>query len=254
MAIRPIFIPVMSGFPYVESIDIEFQWFAGFSQKQTRKSIASMHEAAKKMEIYPVLEISRKSTSALGVSLSAFELSLRTQGSNSISVESAYQGSKVFEDGGPFHDLYEVSSREAKRDPRLRNSGEVTAFEFLGERFPIEPQTAFYNWLYMTALSQREPPVLQELKRFSAFSDIAFNPKRSINCQARAVAVYVSLNSSVPNVLQTLDDWDSYLETVTGPKKCSSDERAHRQLNLPFEDGPGAHPPPQNRLQSRMQG
>ena len=234
----------MSGFPYVESIDIEFQWFPGFSQKQTRKTIASLHEAARKVEIHPVLEISRKSTSALGVSLSAFELSLRTQSTKTISVESAYQGSKVFEDGGPFHDLYEVSSREAKRDPRLRNSGEVTAFEFSGKRFPIEPQTAFYNWLYMTALSQREPPVLQELKRISAFSDIAFNPKRSINCQARAVAVYVALNSSVSNPLQTLDDWDSYLEIITGQKKSSSDERPQRQLNLPFEDVPGARPPP----------
>lgn len=244
MAIRPIFIPVMSGFPYVESIDIEFQWFAGFSQKQTRKTINSMHEAAKKMEIHPVLEISRKSTSSLGISLSAFELSLRTQGTKTISVESAYQGSKVFEDGGPFHDLYEVSSREAKRDPRLRNSGEVRAFEFCGQEFPIEPQTAFYNWLYMTALSQREPPVLQELKGFKGFSDIAFNPKRSINCQARAVAVYVALSSSVSNLLQTLDDWDSYMETVTGAEKRSSDERARRQLNLPFEDGPAARPPP----------
>lgn len=244
MAIRPIFIPVLSGFPYVESIDIEFQWFAGFSQKQTRKTIASMHEAARKMEIYPILEISRKSTSALGVSLSAFELSLRTQGTKTISVESAYQGSKVFEDGGPFHDLYAVSSREAKRDPRLRNSGEVTAFEFSGERFPIEPQTAFYNWLYMTALSQSEPPVLQELKRFSAFSDIAFNPKRSINCQARAVAVYVALNNSVPNLQQTLDDWDSYMEIMTGPKNRSSDEQAQCQLNLPFEDVPDAHTTP----------
>ena len=203
-----------------------------------------MHEAAKKKEIHPVLEISRKSKSVLGVSLSAFELSLRTQGTKTISVESAYQGSKVFEDGGPFHDLYEVSSREAKRDPRLRNSGEVTAFEFFGREFPIEPQTAFYNWLYMTALSQREPPVLPDLKRFRGFSDIAFNPKRSINCQARAVAVYVALNSSVPNVLQTLDDWDLYIEIMTSPKKCSSDEQAQRQLNLPFEDVRDAHPSP----------
>ncbi|MDE0337669.1 MAG: hypothetical protein OXI80_08355 [Caldilineaceae bacterium] len=208
------------------------------------RTIESLHEAAKRQGIPSVLEISTKSSSKLGESLSAFELSLTTPQGVTMSVESAYQGSKVFEDGGPFHDLYEVSSREAKRDPRLRNSGEVTAFEFCGQEFAIEPQTAFYNWLYMTALSQREPPVLQELKRFKGFSDIAFNPKRSINCQARAVAVYVALNSSVPNMLQTLDDWDAYLETMTGPKKSSSDERPRHQLNLPFEDVPGTHPPP----------
>ena len=244
MAIRPVFIPDASGSPFVRSIDIEFQWFAGFSQTQTRKSIASLHEAAKKMEIHPILEISRKSTSSLGVSLSAFELSLSSQGSKTISVECAYQGSKVFEGGGPFHDIYTVSSREAKTDPRLRNSGEVIEFDFLGKRFSTKPQTAFYNWLYITALSQREPTVLQELKRYRGFSDIAFNPKRSVNCQARAVAVYVALNSSVPNVLQTLGDWDSYKEIMTGAKKASSDERPRRQLNLPFEDGPDAHTPP----------
>ena len=246
MARRPVFIPDVSGFPYVRSIDIEFQWFAGFSQTQTRKSIASMHEAAKKMEIHPILEISRMSKSALGVSLSAFELSLGTRGSKTISVECAYQGSKVFKGGGPFHDLYTVSSREAKTDPRLRNSGEVIAFDFLGERFPIEPQTAFYNWLYMTALSQMEPPVIQELKQFGGFSDIAFNPKRSINCQARAVAVYVALNNSVPKELQTLGDWDSYMEIMTGAKKRSSDEPVLRQLDLPFEGVRDAHPPPRS--------
>lgn len=244
MAVRPIFKPLLSGYPYYESVNIEFQWFSGFSRIQSMRTIESLHEAAKRQGILSVLDISTKSPSELGASLSAFELSLTTPQGATMTVESAYQGSKVFEGGGPFHDLYEVSSREAKRDPRLRNSGEVTAFEFSGERFPIEPQTAFYNWLYMTALSQMEPPVLQELKRFRGFSDIAFNPKRSINCQARAVAVYVALNSSVSNLLQTLDDWDSYLETVTGPKKSSSDERPQRQLNLPFEDVPGARPPP----------
>ncbi len=244
MARRPVFIPDISGFPYVSSIDIEFQWFAGFSKTQAQKSIASLHEAAKKMEIYPILEVSGKSEFALGVSLSAFDLSLSNQGSKTISVECAYQGSKVFEDGGPFHDLYTVSSREAKTDLRLRNSGEVTGFDLLGERFPIEPQTAFYNWLYMTALSQMEPPVIQELNQFKGFSDIAFNPKRSINCQARAVAVYVALHNTVPDELQTLGDWDSYIELVTGAKNGSPDEPAPRQLNLSFEDVPDAHPPP----------
>ena len=243
MAKRPVFIPDVSGFPYVKTIDIEFQWFAGFSKTQARKSIASLHEAAKRMEIYPILEVSGKSESARGVSLSAFVLSLSTQGSKTISVECAYQGSKVFEDGGPFHDLYTVSSREAKTDPRLRNSGEVTGFDFLGEEFPIEPQTAFYNWLYMTALSQMEPPVIQELNQFKGFSDIAFNPKRSINCQARAVAVYVALHNTEPHELQSLGDWESYMDLMTGAKNGSPDEPASRQLDLPFEGVRDAHPP-----------
>ena len=235
MARRPVFVPVFGGFPYVKSVDVEFRWFAGFSKTQARKSIVSLHEAAEEQGISPVLDISRKSMSDLGVSLSAFELSLSTREGRTMSVECAYQGSKVFEGRGPFHDLLEVSSREAKTDARLRMSGEVIAFKFLGESFPIQPQTAFYNWLYITALSQKESRVVQELKQFRGFSDIAFNPKRSINCQARAVALFVALNHCIPNELHNLADWDSYMEIVTGVKELPPTGSASRQLGLPFE-------------------
>ena len=243
MARRPVFIPDLTGPPYFKSIDVEFQWFSGFSRTQSTKTINSLHEAVERQGISPVLEISSKSALELGVSLSAFELSLATPSGSAMSVECAYQGSKVFEEGGPFHDLYTVSSREAKADPRLRNSGEVRAFDFLGERFPIEPQTAFYDWLYITALTQKDPPVAEALERFRGFSDIAFNPKRSINCQARAVAVFVALHNTVPDELQTLGDWDSYMELTTGAKNGSPDEPVPRQLNLSFGSASDAHPP-----------
>ena len=169
-----------------------------------------------------------------------------------MSVECAYQGSKVFENGGPYHALYEVSSREAKKDPRLRNSGEVIAFDFFGERFPIEPQTVFYNWLYITALSQKDSHVVEELKDFEGFSDIVFNPKNSINCQARAVAVFVALNQSVPDQVHSLDDWDSYMDVVMGAKKNSPVEPAMRQLELPLDGVRDAPPPstPSSKMES----
>ena len=248
MAIRPVFIPDFSGSPYFKSVNIEFQWFSGFSRTQSMKTIDSLHEAAERQGIFPVLEISSKSASALGVSLSAFELSLTTSERGAMNVECAYQGSKVFEDGGPYHDLYAVSSREAKKDARLRNSGEVVAFDFLGQSFQIKPRTAFYNWLYITALSQMDPPVVQELKQFEGFSDIAFNPKRSINCQARAVAVFVALNQSIPDAMPALANWNSYMEILTGAKKLSPVEPALRQLSLPLDDVRDAHPPPTSKL------
>jgi len=34
---------------------------------------------------------------------------------------------------------------------------------------------------------------LQRLHRYAAFSDIEFNPERSVNCQARSCALFVSL-------------------------------------------------------------
>ena len=111
MAKRPIFTPDFSGFPYVKTVDVEFKWHPGFAKSQLQKSIASLHTAAKKLKkTSPILEISSKSTSHLGALLSAFNLSLKTQEGQRMSVECAYQGSKVFENGGPYHELYSVSS------------------------------------------------------------------------------------------------------------------------------------------------
>lgn len=236
MAKRPIFVPDPTGIPYVETREIEFQWFAGFSQTQVRKSTASLHDAAKKLGMSPILEISRKSDLRLGFDLSAFELSLKTPDGRTISVECAYQGSKVFEEGGPYHDLYEVKSRAAKTDSRLRNSGEIKGFDYFGKEFPTEPQTAFYDWLYMTALSQSGLSVVDELKQFRAFSDIAFNPKRSVSCQARAAAIFVSLNHLVPNVEELLSDWDSYLRFVAGEERHGQTEQSARQLSLQLDE------------------
>jgi len=52
--------------------------------------------------------------------------------------------------------------------------------------------TAFYDWLYITALNQNQG-LAKEILRFDAFTDIEFNHKKSINCQARAAAMFVSL-------------------------------------------------------------
>ena len=217
MAKRPIFTPNFSGFPYVDTIDIEFKWHPGFAKSQMQKSIASLHEAAEKLnQISPILEISSKSMSSLGVSLSAFNLSLKTSNGQRMNVECAYQGSKVFENGGPYHELYSASSREAKTDDRLRNSGELVAFNFCGEDFPIEPKTAFYDWLYITALRQQEMDMMKELEVFQGFSDIVFNPNRSINCQARAAALFVSLSKNRLMDEQIFRDKNHYLALITG--------------------------------------
>ena len=113
MAKRPIFTPDFSGFPYVDAVDIEFKWHPGFAKSQMQKSIVSLHEAAEKLnKISPILEISGKSTSDLGISLSAFNLPLKTSDGRTMSVECAYQGSKMFENGGPLsRTLLGVQSR-----------------------------------------------------------------------------------------------------------------------------------------------
>ncbi len=235
MAKRPIFTPNFSGFPYVGAIDIEFKWHPGFAKSQLQKSIVSLHEAAEKLKkISPILEISSKSTLRLGVSLSAFNLSLKTQKGQRMSVECAYQGSKVFENGGPYHELYPVSSLEAKTDERLKNSGKFLAFNFCGEDFPTEPKTAFYDWLYMTALYQKKADFVKELEVFQGFSDIVFNPNRSINCQARATALFVSLSKNGLIDEKIFNDKDYYLALITGQDEPPPTESHPTQLTLQF--------------------
>lgn len=191
MANRPVYVPLNRD-PYVREQPVEFLWVAGMAVSQAQKCIRSWHEAAQRQGIHPVLEISSKSPEALGVQLSAFNLMLKENGQD-MSVECAFQGSKVFHGAGPFTDLYRRTSREARTDHRLRESGQLQEFRFLGESFPLRPVTAFYDWLYLRALSQNTD-VARGLLAFQGFTDIAFNPKKSLNCQARAAALYVGLS------------------------------------------------------------
>ena len=192
MAVRPVFTVSDSSKLYIRE-NVEFEYFGGFSLSQKRKCIHSLHQAFLKTSPEErILEISSKSEDELGVKLSAFNLSMKTKNGKWVSVESAFQAGKVFENGGPYLDLLDVSSKDAKRDERLKNSGKIIAFEFDGKRFETEPKTFFYNWLYISALNQHEE-LSGPLQSYTAFTDIEFNPQKSINCQAEAAAIYVSL-------------------------------------------------------------
>jgi hypothetical protein len=193
MAIRPIFIPNKTGFPGVEEKLIDFKWHPGMVKSQKQKSISELHLAAKSFGLDKVLEISSKSESELGVKLSAFNLLITTKKNKYVfTVETAFQGSKVFARGGPYQDLFGMDSLSAKKDIRLKESGSLKSFYFFGQTFPLEPRTFFYDWLYINALVQNKP-FAEEVSFYNGFSDIEFNPKKSINCQAHAVALYVSL-------------------------------------------------------------
>lgn len=195
MALRPVFIPCFEGPVLVKTKYVEFKWFPGMSASQKQKSIDSLHSSADLQipDLGDVLEVSSKSKRDLGVALSAFNLTITTVKNNlTFSVECAFQGSKVFENGGPYKDIFTLTSREAKRDDRLKSSGRLIAFHFFGTEWPLEPRTAFYDWLYINAL-KKHPEIIKQLASFSAYTDIEFNPERSINCQAYSVALFMSL-------------------------------------------------------------
>jgi hypothetical protein len=215
MANRPVFLPLKSKTSYVRELSIEFQWFAGMSVSQKQKSIVSLHEATRKrLGDTNILEISSKSKEPLGVQLSAFNLKVPLD-NRLVAVEVAFQAGKVFEKGGPFLDLLDGTSRDAKGDVRLQASGRLIGFTLSGESWPLTPRTAFYDWIYLRALVAN-PDLAEQLLEYQAFTDIEFNPEKSLNCQARTAALYVSLHQE--GILEkALSDKAAYLGILGSP-------------------------------------
>lgn len=208
MATRPVFTTTNEA-PFYKEVSTNFTYFNGFSITQKRKCIESLHESfLEKQKNTKVLEISSKSPLKLGVNLSAFNL--RTK--EGYTVESAFQGSKVFENAGPFPHVLTKNSREAKRSTEYFKLCKIIGFNYLGEIFGNEPKTYFYNWLYVNAL-HAQPDLSKQILEFDAFTDIEFNPQKSINCQAQAAAIYVSLYKN--NLLkEALESKEKFLKIV----------------------------------------
>jgi len=192
MAERPIFVSTPASKQLVEELFLQLKWHPGFAAVQKEKNIRALHEAAARAGHANVLEVSTKSDNPRGQELSAFNLKVRNERLGEVPLECVFQGSKVFERGGPFVDLYSMDVRAARKDPRLKESGKLVAFEFDGSRWPLEPKTVFYDWLYVSCIYPSRDRA-QELLQYGGFSDIEFNPFRSINCQARSIALFLSL-------------------------------------------------------------
>ena len=199
MAKRIVFLPTEKGIPQLcREVLIDFEWVPGMAISQARKSVRNLHAAScDELKITNILEISTRSEEVLGLSLSAFNLNLIT-GGKKVSVETAYQSSKVFSSGGPYVDIMNSSSLDAKKDPRLKFSGPLIGFSFENQSWPLKLSPNFYDYLYISALSLY--PEKSLLDSYQAFTDIAFSQisleyksKRSYNCQARSVAMYCSL-------------------------------------------------------------
>lgn len=193
MANRPIFVVNDNKKELFKEVNIDFTFYSGFAVTQKAKSIQSLHENAKKIGYKNILEVSTKSDNKLGWQLSAFNLMVDFDFDKKISLECAFQGSKVFENNIQYNDLYLVESIQAKKDERLKKSGNIIGFDFEGDFWENEPKTAFYDYLYIKTLNDNYSDIIEELVKYDTFTDIEFNPKKSINCQARTCAVLVSL-------------------------------------------------------------
>jgi hypothetical protein len=223
MATRPIFVPHADKDHLVEEVVIDFRWHPGMAPSQKKKNVDELHAAAEQYGLWPLLEISSKSNEIVGQKLSAFNLVIDFEG-QALPLENAFQGSKVFVDGGPYQDLYGAKPGEARRDPRIRNSGKIIGFKLGKTTYPSEPPTGFYDWLYVRALRPHAEWLQRRTAPYVGYTDIEFNPERSLNCQARAFALLVSLlkRGDVTNIA---DDYWSFTSlfhkgrywTVSGP-------------------------------------
>ncbi len=213
MAERPIFI-ALDHAPYVRVFQASFTWAGGFALSQKRKNVNSMHEAFR--AAFPgkrILEISSASETPCGTAASAFHLKMRVPSlSEPVAVENVFQSSKVFTGGGPYTDLLGVPPKDAKRDERLRGSGSLLRFSFAGTDYPTKPETAFYDYIYISALFENEA-LAETLAGYDAFTDVAFNPERSLNCQARSAALFTGLRRA--GKLAVLPSFGDFLALLT---------------------------------------
>jgi hypothetical protein len=232
MATRPVFTPSTSGKLLVGTHHVDFEWFPGMAKVQAQKSIMSLHKnAIRQIGVGKVLEISSKSLDELGIALSAFNLTISTPKGRKYSLECAYQSAKVFERGGPFLDLRDMRSIDAKRDPRLLQHGRLIKFRIYGSDWDLHPRTAFYDWLYINAL-HKHSDLAEKVLTHQAFSDIAFNPERSINCQAYAAALYVSLHKRGLLTSDVIRDKETYLSVINTGAVSNAHEDTAIQTRL----------------------
>ncbi|MHA2879108.1 DarT1-associated NADAR antitoxin family protein [Vibrio campbellii] len=230
MASRPVFIPLETQLLVCEKT-LDFKWHSGFAVSQKQKSIFELHQAILSNNVgNKPLEVSSKSEESLGVSLSAFNLKVTLRSGKQVALENIFQASKIFKHGGPYKDLLQVTPLEAKRDPRLKESGDMIGFQGKDGIWPLEPKTLFYDWLYINAL-HKHPDFAEAVMEFDSFTDIEFNPTKSFNCQAHSVALYVALAKN-GELKQVLADSSYYCKLMSEGKSTSTQNNKPVQQSL----------------------
>lgn len=236
MITRPVFIAEtnLSNNKYQvfskQLITFNYNYSKEFSiQQENAKSLKNAF--LQKNPDMKLLEVSSRSDNVIGKKLSAFDLKMEIDDIEYI-LESLFQGSKCFKNGGPYQDLYHKTPSDAKSDMRLKSSGELIGFQLFNTFFPAIPKTLFYDFLYCNALLQNRH-LIDELVKYNAFSDIAFNPKYSINCQAEACAIFTSLYlKKIPNeVFSNADLFNRYVFKKVSIQHKSESEK-YEQLRL----------------------
>lgn len=213
MEYKPVFMPRVGSYNLVKTDMVRIERHVGFATRQKKKTLNDLHRVIKKKYGFKnVLELSTKSGNKLSFPLSPYSLQIINDNGQKSSVENAFQASKVFEQGGPYLDLLTEKPRQARKDERLISSGELIGYDYFGMEWGVEPLTTFYDWLYINALKQH-PELHEEVIQYQAFTDISFNPKKSIHCAAYSLAMFVALHKR--DLLQGVEDPGTFYDVVT---------------------------------------
>lgn len=244
------------GCAFVEE-SIEFEWHKGISWQVRQRSSESMAQAiaeryAPSLSREDILEVSTASADyETGQALSALNLVWEDPATGeSHPVENWFQAAKAYSRAGksigPFHELLGVSKpgrylnlnldkktlEQYENDSlfwEIRDSlagATLSSFMLRGEEFPIVPRSCFYDFLYVSALSQSQNARLAErLTGYRVFTDIMFNPgsgkARKYNTQARSCAIFASL-SRRGLVGQALYDTSCFIRAVGYPEESDT--------------------------------
>lgn len=186
MAKRPIYVSTDSiDNPYIET-DIEFNWIPGntYNQKCKRRD-SLINEIKKYFDINMHLEISTKSNNNLGKNLSALNLKLNNNGLI-LPVEKFYQDGKIYD------------------------SNEFKGYKLGDLFFDKDPYGLFYDYIYILALYQNKE-YHEALKPYYFFTDIEFNPNKSINTQARSASIFKTLyDTNNIDIINDIDEFKKY--------------------------------------------
>lgn len=183
---------------------VTFNYVKGLAFSQKCKNVLSFHSSIQ--EQFPnlrLLEVSTKSYNPLGVALSAFNLKLDGR-----PVESIFHSSKVFDNGDCFEFVKDFAPLYAKKFVRENSIGDLRGYMFNGTELPLEPKSFFYDYIYISALMQH-PEVSNSISEYDIFTDIEFNEKKGINCQARACAIYSYMlrTNSVDKYMSSMEEF-----------------------------------------------
>ena len=170
----------------VERKKIKFKGIPGKSEDVLNNNVKRLHSKLTQR----ALEVSRYSQDPLGIKMDRRALYIQPNYAGGIYLESFYQGSKIFENGGPHRHWVFLSPIDVLDDKRLENSGQIVRYWSLFEHEYWYESEHYFDYHYIKAcvrsLSKYD---LEELLKYEVFTDIEYNPNKEDITPAIAAAL-----------------------------------------------------------------